>query len=343
VAVVLVLFFTAPSILGRTYQLNLTTWLVDFVAVAGLAIMAFYAGRISLAQTAFMAVGAYSMPHLLAGRPQLWPLALVAAFLLAGAAGLIFEVPSLRLHGAYYAVATLVLALLTPLLADKWRSMTGGVDGIAVPYATWHGTFLDSRTMYYVFACIAAGVLIVLLALRNSPVGRSVVAIRDSPHGAASLGLSSAPRRVAAASLGAGLGGLAGGMSAIQNNVVTGAVFGLEFALILFVAAVLAGSLVGSAWGAAVVVLVPVWLKNQPLYATGAFGLILIVTLFLLPRGRDVADVLRRTRPVSPRGVPKESTAVGVPSAAGREDMGASASVVPTSGHSHAGNETRRS
>jgi branched-chain amino acid transport system permease protein len=343
VAAVLVLMFAAPSILGRSYQLNLTTWLVDFVAVAGLAVMAFYAGRISLAQTAFMAVGAYSMPHLLDGRPGMWPLALVAAALLAAVAGLLFEIPSLRLHGAYYAVATLVLALLTPLLADKWRSVTGGVDGIAVPYATWHGDLLDTRTMYYVFACIAGGVIVLLLALRNSPIGRSVVAIRDSPHGAASLGLSSAPRRVAAASLGAGLGGLAGAMSGIQNNVVTGAVFSLEFALTLFVAAVLAGSLIGSAWGAAVIVLVPVWLKNQPLYATGAFGLILIVTLFLLPRGREVADVLRRARPVPPRREIQESVAVGAPAEAGRDDSGASAPVVPTRGRSHAGNETRRS
>ena len=293
VAVVVASFFLAPHVFGREYQLSLTTWLTQFIAVAGLAITAFYAGRISLAQTVFMAIGAYSMPHLLHGRPGIWPLALIAAALMAGVVGVLFEIPSLRLHGAYYAVATLALALIVPLGADKWRSMTGGVDGIAVPYATWRGSLLDSQTIYYIFACIATLVLALLLLLRNSPIGRSVVAVRDSPHGAASLGLSQAPRRVLAAGLGASLGGLAGAMTAMQNNAVTSSAYGLDSALTLFVATVLAGSMIGGAWGAGVIVLVPVLLKNQPLYATGLFGLILIVTLYLLPRRRDVADVLR--------------------------------------------------
>jgi hypothetical protein len=70
--------------------------------------------------------------------------------------------------------------------------------------------------------------------------------------------------------------------------------------------------------------------------------LILIVTLFLLPRGRDVSDVLRRVKPDS-RGGTRESAVVEAPAEAGREQAGAPASVVPTGGRNGFGNEPRRS
>ncbi len=339
-AVAITFIFAAPSLVGQEQQLNLLTWLVDLIAVAGLALTAFYAGRISLAQTTFMAIGAYSMPHLLNGRASLWPLMLPAAALIAGGFGVLFEIPCLRLHGAYYAVATLALALIAPLLADQWVAMTGGVNGISVPYATWHGHMLGYSSLYGVFSWIAVGVLVGLLALRNSPVGRSVVAVRDAPLGAASLGIPDKRRRVLVAGLGAALGGLAGAMSAIQNNVVSGSSYSLSFALTLFVAAVLAGSMLGSTWGAAVIVLVPVWLKSQPLYATGAFGLILILTLFLLPRERDVADVFRRVRLAN--GTAGGLSAAIEASAMADREGGADAPVLPDDRRKQVGSERRR-
>jgi branched-chain amino acid transport system permease protein len=340
-ALVIAAIFIAPSLFGRTNQLNLITWLVDVVAVAGLVVTSVYGGRLSLAQPAFMAIGAYSMPHLLNGHGSRWPLALVGAALIAGAVGLVFEIPSLRLEGAYYCVATLALALIVPLVADQWRSITGGVNGISVPYASWDGSLLNFATIYRVFAFIVVGLLLVLLALRNSPVGRAVVAVRDSPGGAASLGIAAGRRKVAASTLGATLGGLAGGMLALENNVVTGTQFGLSFALTLFVASVLAGSMLGAAWGAAVIVLIPVALSSAPLYATGLFGVILILTLFFVPRGRDASDVLRRIRPAAAAGAREASVAAGAPAAANRE-RGGQPPVLPSGGRSSVGKEPTR-
>ena len=83
----------------------------------------------------------------------------------------------------------------------------------------------------------------------------------------------------------------------LNSNIVTPDSFDFNYALALLVAAVLAGSVVGAAWGAAVITLVPVLLKNQPVYAEAVYGLIVLLTLFAVPRGRDAADVLRRRRP----------------------------------------------
>jgi hypothetical protein len=123
--------------------------------------------------------------------------------------------------------------------------------------------------------------------------------------------------------------------------VVTGTQFGLSFALTLFVASVLAGSVLGASWGAAVIVLIPVALSGAPLYATGLFGVILIFTLFFVPRGRDASDVLRRVRPAAAAGAREASVAARAPSAASRE-RGASASVLPSAGRSSVGKEPTR-
>lgn len=311
VAAVIVAFYAAPSVFGTEWELNLMTWLTSFIAVAGLSLMMFYGGRIPLAQNAFMAVGGYATAVMLEGRPGSWPVVLVLAALIAAAAGVLFELPSQRLRGAYYALATLALGLAVPLLALKWTSVTDGIDGRAVEYIQWGGRMLEQSEIHMIIATVATIVLVALLALRNSRIGQAVVAVRDAPEGAASIGIAGAPRRLILAGAAAGLGGLAGSLSAMQNNLVTPSVYSFEFALALFVAAVMAGSIVGSAWGAAVITLVPVLLKNEPVYAAAAYGAIVLLTLFALPRTRDAVDVLRRVRPAAASGRWVEGDATG--------------------------------
>ena len=304
---VVLMIFAAPGIAGPTWQLTLTTWLVYIIAVAGLSVATFYGGRLSIAQAAWMAIGAYATASLLADTTSSWILAVALGALIAAGLGVLFELPSLRLHGAYYAVATLSLGLVVPQVAEKWTSFTGGADGKPVPPPQLGGQMLSSADYYWIVAVIAAVVLIALIAIRNSAAGRAIVAVRDSPRGALSLGLRETPRRLALGAGSAGLGGLAGGLGALQTGIVTPESYHLDLALTLFVATVLAGSILGSAWGAAVIALIPVWLQDRPTFSTGLFGLILLATLVALPRERDAADVLRlrtsrRRRPPTPVG-----------------------------------------
>jgi branched-chain amino acid transport system permease protein len=294
---IIAVIWAAPSIFGVTWQLNLMSWLVNMIAVSGLALMMFYSGRIPLAQNAFMAVGGYGTALLLHGHVDSWPLIVVAVTAAAAVAGMIFEWPSQRLEGAYYAVATVALGLAVPLIALNWVSVTGGANGKSVDYIPLASGAGGQWGMYWLLAAVATAVLVVMLALRNSRIGRAVVAVRDSPDGAASLGITAGWRRIALAGVAAGLGGLAGSLGALSTNLVTPDTFSLDVSLSLFVGAVLAGSIAGAAWGAAVITLVPVLLQNEPVYATGAYGAVVLLALFALPRNRDVADVLRRRRP----------------------------------------------
>jgi branched-chain amino acid transport system permease protein len=280
----------APGIFGTANRSSLTAWLINVIAVLGTILVIHYGGRFFLAQNAFMALGGYAVAVLLEGRVDQWVLVLVVATLLTAAAGVVFELMFVRLDGAYYALATLILALLAPLAAIKWTDVTGGELGRAVPFIGTGGVPYTGKQLFLVVALIACALVVTLLVLRSTRPGRAIIAVRDSASGARSLGISPLPRRLVLAGIATGLGGLAGGLSAITSNVVTPHAFSIEYAFMLFVAAVISGSLVWSLVGAAVVTLVPVWFEGTPQVAQAVFGLAILAALFILPARRDALD-----------------------------------------------------
>jgi hypothetical protein len=99
--------------------------------------------------------------------------------------------------------------------------------------------------------------------------------------------------------------------------------------------------MLGSTWGAAVIVLIPVALSSAPLYASGLFGVILILTLFFVPRGRDASDVLRRIRPDAAAGARERPVATGAPAVASR-GPGGQPPVLPSGGRSSVSKDPTR-
>jgi branched-chain amino acid transport system permease protein len=192
---------------------------------------------------------------------------------------------------------TLAIGLAGPELANKWTSVTGGANGKSLPTPKIGGEPIDDRMMYFIFAGIATVVFVGLIAFRNSPAGRSMVAARDAPNGARSMAISPYKVQVMTIVIGSTLGGLAGAMHALHSRFVAPTSFILHLALMLFVATVVGGSITGAAWGAAVIVLVPVVFKSLHEASTALFGLVLIGVLFLFPRDMSAADVLRRQKP----------------------------------------------
>ncbi|MGW4335403.1 ABC transporter permease [Rhodococcus koreensis] len=295
-AAVVIVVVLAPQIFGRGNQSSLTAWLINSIAVMGTVLVIHYGGRFFLGQTAFMAIGAYVTALMLDGGTADWIVVIVVAVVVASLAGIVFEVLTLRLSGVYYALATLVLALVTPLIAVKWVDVTGGEDGHAVPLIGPEGAPYDSSQLLALVAQISVVVFVALLVLRSLGVGRGVIAVRDSTHGARSIGIGPLPRRLGLAGVATGLGGLAGALSAITSNVVTPHTFNLDLAFMLFVAAVVAGAVVWSYAGAAIITLVPILLADVPEISQAVYGVAIILSIFVLPKRRDSLDQLVPSR-----------------------------------------------
>jgi len=174
------------------YMSTAVLGLVVALAALSLVVLLGYVGQLSLAQFAFMGIGALVVSRL---SPVIgfWT-ALPLAGLLAVPAGLVAAVPALRLRGIYLAVATLgfgqvvtAAVLLNPTIAGGTTIHldTPTLAGITFP-GDLHGRF----DLYFVVLAILAAFALFTLALRSRKTGRAFTAVRDSEVAAASIGIN---------------------------------------------------------------------------------------------------------------------------------------------------------
>lgn len=298
VAAMALLLLALPFALPAFYVGEITFILIMSIASLGLMVLIGFTGQVSLGQAAFVAIGAYVHALLLAqGVP------LVVSLLLAGAAsglaGLLIGLPAIRVSGLHLAMVTLAFAIVTEHAIGRWKSLTGGHSGLAVPDPTIFGLSLGGTRAFY-FLCLVVLVLVLLglLNLMRSSIGRALIGVRDSEAAAHGLGIAVSRYKVLAFVMSAAISGVAGGLLAHQNQFITPEGFGLSLSLQLVLMVFIGGlgSLRGAIFGAVLIGLLPSfisWIKPWlPARLGSSFGLELFVygavlTLFVLlePRG----------------------------------------------------------
>jgi len=264
-ALVVALLVVAPLGLKPYGIYILTLWAVTTIAAIGLNLTLGYAGQVSLAQGAFVGIGAYVAALLTV---KGWPLGL--AYLLAGVScfgiGWLLGYPALRVQHHYLAFVTLAFSTLVYLILRNEEWLTGGIYGISnVPRPSLLGYSLGKPRDFYYF-CLANLVLVSLAAwwLIHSPWGRAFVALRENPLRALSLGVDTRRYTLMAFALGAGLGGISGVLYAPLVQYVDPTPFALLLSLNLLLMVVVGGSgyFFGPFVGAIVAVLLPEWLQG---------------------------------------------------------------------------------
>jgi branched-chain amino acid transport system permease protein len=127
---------------------------------------------------------------------------------LAGVGALVAGLPTLRLKGAYFAIATWALSRAVQQLA-LIMDITGGPDGMRLP------SFLNPQFFYYLMLAIVAVTFALLwFLLECSPFGLKLKAIREDDQGAMALGLNPTKLKMQAFILSAVPTGILGGVYA---------------------------------------------------------------------------------------------------------------------------------
>jgi branched-chain amino acid transport system permease protein len=108
----------------------LSMWAVTAIAASGLNLTLGYAGQISLAQGAFVGIGAYT-EALLAQSGWPYPIAFLAAGALSFAIGWGLGYPALRVQHHYLAFVTLAFSTLVFLVLRNEQWLTNGIYGIS--------------------------------------------------------------------------------------------------------------------------------------------------------------------------------------------------------------------
>lgn len=254
-------FFLRPY---GIYLLN--SWAVMAIAAMGLNLTTGYAGQISLAQGAFVGIGAYTQALLAqAGVP--YPVAFCAAGALAFGIGWMLGYPALRVQHHYLAFVTLAFSTLVFLVSRNEEWLTGGIYGISgIVRPNIGGWSLDPPLHLYFFSL---GVLAVLALatwwMLRSPWGRAFVALRENPLRALSLGVDTRRYTLMAFAIGSALGGLAGAVYAPLVQFIEPASFALQMSLSLLLMVIVGGSgtFCGPFVGAIIAVLLPEWLRSN--------------------------------------------------------------------------------
>jgi branched-chain amino acid transport system permease protein len=267
----------------------LSMWAVMTIAAIGLNLTLGYAGQISLAQAAFVGIGAYITAWLTTkGAWPFWPtyfLGFASCFVVGWALGY----PALRVQHHYLAFVTLAFNTLVFLVFRNEEWLTNGISGISnVPRPSLFGYSLGGARPFYYF-CLAHLVLVSAAAwwLIRSPWGRAFVAVRENPIRALSLGVDTRRYTLMAFAIGAGLGGISGALYAPLTQFVDPTPFALGLSLNLLLMVVLGGSgyFFGPFLGAIVAVLLPEWLRFAQGYYLMGYAVLVMVMMAFWPTG----------------------------------------------------------
>ncbi|MGY8705681.1 branched-chain amino acid ABC transporter permease [Bradyrhizobium sp. 18BD] len=301
-----------PLLLSSPFQQRLGA-LVLLYAIAASAwnIVGGYAGQVSVGHVVFFGCGAYAAMGSYAkfGLSPLFgiPGGIVLAVGLAAVVG----VPTLRLSGHYFSMATIAVAETMRLIVTntEWLGAAVGLSGPTVPRNIFDLSFLSSLPYYYLFLLVLVITLLITWWMTNSRMGFYLRAIKDSERAARSLGAPASRTKLYAYMLSAALTSVAGALYAMMFGFVdpeSGLGILISVKILIMAALGGAGLLFGPLVGAAI--LVPLEeISNSWLGGKGAgltfvvYGAIIVLIARFQPGGL-LSLFTRRSKTKSDKG-----------------------------------------
>jgi branched-chain amino acid transport system permease protein len=258
------------------------------MAGMGLNLTVGYAGQMSIGHAAFLGIGAYTAAILIKAGASFWlvtPLAALNCFVV----GLVIGFPALRVQHHYLAFATLGFNMLVYLFFRNEEWLTGGTFGISgIQRPAFFGFSLDAPLRFFYFTLLSTILLAaVLWWIIRSPWGRAFAALRDNPIRAESLGVNIMAYTLLAFAIGAAFAGIAGAYFAALVQFIEPGPFHLVTSLMMLLMVIVGGSgrFFGPMLGAAIVILLPEWLRVLKDWYLVMFGLAVVAMMIWLPGG----------------------------------------------------------
>jgi branched-chain amino acid transport system permease protein len=303
---------------------------INIALAVSLNIINGHAGQFSLGHAGFKAVGAYFsaflsfyyfMPYLsrLPEGTRSWVLqnamlvvAVLGGGLMAGLAGYIVGLPSLRLRGDYLAIVTLGFGEIIRVLILNIEKVGAARGFSGIP--KWSNFF-----WVYFFAGVT---ILISWRLVNSSVGRAFLAVREDEIAAEAMGVDTTKYKVKAFVIGSFLAGCAGGLFAHYMMYLnpTMFMFVASFEVVAMVVLGGLGSISGSILAAIILTFLPEGLRmaKEVLHTTKdprmvIYSIMLIVLMLTRPQGllgrRELWEVLARRKDTIPQDPRDEGNA----------------------------------
>lgn len=292
--VVLIFGLAALLPLGLgSYEVNVATTLFMYLALAqSWNLIGGYAGLISLAHSAFFGIGAIGATILLINGVPL-ALALLGALGCSLVVALIVGLPTLRLRGHYFVVATLLVSEVVRNFVLNLNAFNfyGGISVNITRFVglTTLGPDEYNRIFFYLMLALAFVAMLVVLAIERSRWGYALRGIRDSEVAASALGVAATRVKISAFVLSAAFASVAGTIWAYWlGTVEANEAFDLIITFEVIVMVFLGGK--GTLWGPFLGVVIVLLLNETVGVEFAEFtyvisGLIVVLVILFQPDG----------------------------------------------------------
>jgi branched-chain amino acid transport system permease protein len=284
--------------------------LIFFIFAVSLNLLMGIAGQVSIAHSAFGAIGGYAAAYLAVKHGWSFVPCLGIGMGFALAAGLVVSLPALRLSSDYLILLTLAVQAII-LVVITGVSVLGGQYGlVGVPTPTVFGmNFATPNQFLRLFIVLALIVFVICALIARSRWGLVLRGIREDELATQSLGKNVFVYKVSIFGITAAFAGLGGLLLAYYNGTATPGLYGFDQSIAIVAMVVIGGSgnLLGSLLGAVIVVgtqpffekVLPFSPEKAALVRLLFYGITLVVIMRLrpqglLPEGVSVVKPLRR-------------------------------------------------
>lgn len=266
------------------YWLRTITFIFMWIGLAGsLNLLTGYTGYLDFGHVAFFGIGVYVTGILMVklGMP-FFPSMFIGA-ILASVLAVTVGIPTMRLRGAYFAIAMLVFAEAMKHVVLEFDGITGGGNGLSLPIYT------NYRFFYYMMFSAVLLMIGMTFWFEKSKFGKALVAIREAELAAEVSGVNTFYCKLIAFGISAFVAGIIGGIYAYwMTFLYPGDAFNVLITVRMIIMAFLggAGTLLGPIIGATFLAVIEeiLWAEFKYSYLI-IVGFIVIFVVLVLPRG----------------------------------------------------------
>lgn len=271
---------TYVGIIDPFYEITVVNIFINIISAVGLNLIVGFSGQLSLGHAGFMAIGAYATGIILNNVPSTtgFVVSISIGIVLAAIVALIVGIPTLRLKGDYFAIATLGASEIIRVAILNLPDLTNGAVGIS-------GIPLIADWRFAYFAAVLT-ILTVSNYIRSSP-GRATISIREDEIAAESLSIQTTYYKNLAFIIGAITAALAGSIHASYFGVINPGQFTFNKSIDVLIVVVFGGigSVTGSIVAAIALGIINVYLQQFGALRMIIYALVLILIMIFRPSG----------------------------------------------------------
>jgi ABC-type branched-subunit amino acid transport system permease subunit len=195
---VLAALVSYPYIVGKFHVYLMTEIIIFSIFCVSFYLLLGHTGLLSFGHAAYFGLGAYCTILLLVHFPHISIfIAIIAGGILGLLGGLIIGLMLLRLTRVYFSLATVAFGQMMWAIAWKWRSMTGGDDGLVLRSGRkvfipllGHFELSNPLFLYYLILVISSASVLFCWLFTKTPLGNTLASLKSNANRTQFLGVN---------------------------------------------------------------------------------------------------------------------------------------------------------